>query len=52
MSLNNNQQMDKCLEDNPYVTFSSSSEGVSRLFDSEWDFTALKQVKRNCLFHT
>ncbi|MBO7912026.1 hypothetical protein J5X89_10330 [Vibrio sp. G41H] len=50
MSFNNNQQMDKCLEENPYVTFNSSSEGVSRLFDSEWDFTALKQVKKKLSF--
>lgn len=34
------------LAENPYVTFDSYGNGVSRVFDLEWDFYALKQNKK------
>ncbi|MCR9489803.1 hypothetical protein [Vibrio alginolyticus] len=34
------------LAGNPYVTFDSYGNGVSRVFDLEWDFYALKQNKK------
>ena len=35
---------------NPFVTFDSSGIGKSRIFDDEWDFTALKQNKKTVFF--
>lgn len=34
------------LAENPYVTFDSDNNGVSRVFDLEWDFHALNQNKK------
>ncbi|MDO6499593.1 hypothetical protein [Photobacterium sanguinicancri] len=34
------------VSENPYVTFNSDGEGVSRVFDIDWDFHALNQNKK------
>lgn len=36
--------------ENPYVTFDSGGEGVSRVFDIDWDFHALNQNEKNISF--
>ncbi|PSW11450.1 hypothetical protein C9J01_15965 [Photobacterium rosenbergii] len=38
------------LAENPYVTFDSDKNGVSRVFDVEWDFHALNQNKKAISF--
>lgn len=38
------------LDENPYVTFNSDGEGVSRVFDLNWDFSASLQNKANISF--
>ncbi|CAK3383821.1 Integrase [Vibrio crassostreae] len=38
------------LAENPYVTFNSGGEGVSRVFDLNWDFSASFQNKANIGF--
>ncbi|MGI2134009.1 hypothetical protein ACRN93_22170 [Shewanella baltica] len=37
-------------EENPFVSFNKQGEGVSRLHDDEWDFTALGQSRKKLLF--
>ena len=32
--------------ENPYVTFNSDGEGLSRVFDIDWDFHDLNQNKK------
>ncbi len=39
-------QLRQELVENPYVTFDSVGNGVSRVFDVEWDFHALNQNKK------
>lgn len=36
-------QLNQDLAENPYVTFNSDDQGVSRVFDLTWDFNAKKQ---------
>ena len=36
--------------ENPYVTFNSDGEGLSRIFDIEWDFHALNQNTKKISF--
>ncbi|EGQ8983844.1 hypothetical protein QNE88_003930 [Vibrio alginolyticus] len=43
-------QLRQELAENPYVTFDSDGRGVSRVFDVEWDFTALNQNKKTISF--
>ncbi|MBL4307032.1 hypothetical protein [Vibrio fluvialis] len=38
------------LAENPYVTFDTDDNGVSRVFDLEWDFHALNQNKKTFSF--
>ncbi|MCG7585355.1 hypothetical protein [Photobacterium sp. OFAV2-7] len=38
------------LAENPYVTFDSDGNGVSRVFDVEWDFHALNQNEKKVSF--
>ncbi|NOJ09589.1 hypothetical protein [Vibrio splendidus] len=45
-------QLHQELAENPYVTFNSDEEGVSRVFDENWDFYALNQSNtRVCFSH-
>lgn len=43
-------QLRQVLVENPYVTFDSDKNGVSRVFDVVWDFSALKQNKKTISF--
>lgn len=43
-------QLRQELAENPYVTFNSDEEGVSRVFDVEWDFHALNQNNKTLSF--
>ncbi|MBF8999887.1 site-specific integrase [Vibrio nitrifigilis] len=43
-------QLRQELAENPYVTFDSNGNGVSRVFDEKWDFTALNQNKKTVSF--
>jgi hypothetical protein len=43
-------QLHQELAENPYVTFDSDGEGVSCVFDVEWDFHALNQNKKTLSF--
>ncbi|NOH53657.1 hypothetical protein F0266_11985 [Vibrio coralliilyticus] len=43
-------QLRQELAENPYVTFDSDEEGVSRVFDVEWDFYALNQNNKTLSF--
>ncbi|USE01443.1 hypothetical protein JKJ11_05160 [Vibrio sp. SCSIO 43133] len=43
-------QLRQELAENPYVTFDSDGEGVSRVFDVEWDFHALNQKDKTISF--
>lgn len=43
-------QLRQELAENPYVTFDSDGEGVSRVFDVEWDFHALNQSEKTISF--
>ncbi|MDD1825219.1 hypothetical protein LRP52_23805, partial [Photobacterium sp. ZSDE20] len=43
-------QLRQELAENPYVTFDSDKNGVSRVFDVEWDFHALNQNKKALSF--
>ena len=43
-------QLRQELAENPYVTFDSDNNGVSRVFDDHWDFSALNQSKPNVNF--
>ncbi|KJF93401.1 hypothetical protein UB33_05715 [Photobacterium angustum] len=38
------------VDQNPYVTFNSDGEGVSRIFDIDWNFYALNQNKKTISF--
>jgi hypothetical protein len=43
-------QLRQELAENPYVVFDSDGEGVSRVFDIEWDFYALNQNVKTLSF--
>ncbi len=43
-------QLRQELAENPYVTFDSDGKGVSRVFDAKWDFHALNQNEKHCLW--
>ncbi|WP_447059123.1 hypothetical protein [Vibrio alginolyticus] len=43
-------QLRQELAENPYVTFDSDGEGVSRVFDVEWDFHGLNQKDKTISF--
>ncbi|MBB1390800.1 hypothetical protein H5185_15450 [Shewanella sp. SG44-6] len=43
-------QLRQELAENPYVTFDSDGNGVSRVLDVEWDFHALNQNKKIIFF--
>lgn len=43
-------QLRQELVENPYLTFDSDGKGVSRVFDAEWDFHALNQIRKTISF--
>jgi len=43
-------QLNQDLAENPYVTFNSDGQGVSRVFDLTWDFHAKKQNATEIIF--
>ncbi|MDO6542551.1 hypothetical protein [Photobacterium sanguinicancri] len=43
-------QLRQKLAENPYVTFDSDGNGVSRVFDGVWDFHALNQNRKTISF--
>ncbi|EIO4559493.1 hypothetical protein LQM11_000003 [Vibrio parahaemolyticus] len=45
-------QLRQELAENPYVTFDSNGNGVSRAFDLDWNFHALNQNRKNISFES
>jgi len=43
-------QLRQELAENPYVTFDSDGEGLSRIYDDEWDFYALNHNQKTISF--